>query len=45
MLFNKFTKDNADIKKYSLIKLHYLFCIIGINDPAVCFRQAQKKYP
>jgi hypothetical protein len=29
-LFNKFTMDNADITKYSSIKLDYLFCIIGI---------------
>jgi len=29
-LFNKFTMDNADITKYSSIKLDYLFCIIAI---------------
>jgi hypothetical protein len=30
-LFNKFTMANADITKYSSIKLDYLFCIIGIT--------------
>jgi len=30
-LFNKFTMYNADITKYSSIKLDYLFCIIGIT--------------
>ncbi len=41
-LFHKFTMANADITKYSSIKLDYLFCIIGIKSKFTKIIQAHK---